>query len=141
MDTQIKYPSLRMIPPDELPCYTDADGEVRLCENCHTDYIERYLPNEFPLRDGDLCVGCGFRSSGPIRDNLNEATDSLIQARLHGATARDISQILREVQFAVERERWKDGERALPPTHPNGGLFYRLTHKPRRIVRRLVRGN
>lgn len=108
MDTQIKYSSAQAIPRDELPCYEDADSEVRLCENCHTDYIERYLPNELPLRDGDLCVGCGFRSSGPIRDNLNEAIDSLIQARLHGATGDDIRQVLREVQFAVEREHWKD---------------------------------
>lgn len=139
MNTQVKYPSVQMIPRDELPCYEDADGDVRLCENCHTDYIERYLLNETPLRDGDLCVGCGFRSSGAVRDNLTDAIDSLMQARLCGATEDDARQVLKEVQFAVERERWKDGERALPPTNPSGGLFYLITHKPRRTVRRLVR--
>lgn len=140
MSEQVKYSSIADIPLDELPCHEDADGVLGLCEFCHVRYLESFPPNEPFLSAGEMCAGCGFRSNGAKHDALNRATEELVQAVLAGATERELENVHKDARWASRRERWKNGEKMFPPTEPRAGVVYRLTHKPKLIIRRIMRG-
>lgn len=117
-----KYESVWDIPTEVFPCYLhaqDAQKVVRLCEYCHNHFVGMFSENEAKLVEGEICVGCGHRSQGVMQDALNEATGSLMEAVLAGATEHELRQVLKEARWFAQREQWKqEGERKITnPSH------------------------